>query len=95
MKLDLPIQSSEETPRMKMSIDTFLGGVKRDIEIVEGRYESVYQILGEALQQAMTWAPAAVMNKQVPSAKKLYTLAIQLLSVCYATEKNFGTSTRD
>lgn len=86
MKLEIPIVE----PKPTLTVQKFLEGVARDIESIDARYSSVYQILGDAMKGAIKWAPAAVMNKQAPPLQDIYTLAVQLLTVCYATKRNLG-----
>lgn len=88
MKLDLPINSA---PSEDFS-DKFFKQVKDEVDYLDKHYDSVYPLLKDAMTSAMSWAPQAVMSKQIPDAQKLYNLAVQLLTVCYCTERNIGKS---
>lgn len=86
MSLTLPIKSEQE----KDFIDTFLSEVKDDMKYLDKHYDSVYLLLNDAMKGAMSWAPQAVMRRQVPDVQKIYNLAVQLLTVCYCTKRNIG-----
>lgn len=70
----------------------FMERVSGDVQYLDDHYDSVYAILGDAMKGAMSWAPQAVMSKQVPPLKNIYSLAVQLLTICYCTERNTGKS---
>ena len=86
MKLNIPINSETQ----KDFLDKFLEQVKSDVEYLDNHYDSVYTLLKDSMTSAMSWAPQTVMNKQVPDVQNLYNLAVQLLTVCYCTERNIG-----
>lgn len=87
MNLTLPVSNDN-----KEFIDTFLSKVKDDVNYLDRHYESVYNLLKDAMTGAMTWAPQAVMNKRVPDVQNIYNLAVQLLTICYCTERNMRKS---
>lgn len=88
MKLDIPIKAEQA----KDFDEKFFAQLKDDIDYLDRHYDSVYPLLKDAMTSAMSWAPKAVMSRQIPETQKLYNLAVQLLTVCYCTERNIGKS---
>lgn len=71
-----------------LTVESYLASVGEDITRLDASYSSVFGLLSDAVREASPWVPAFVMQKSVPDIKRLRRLAVQLLAVCYISERN-------